>query len=788
MKTDFIHLHVHTQYSLLDGAIRIPDLLSKCKEFGMKSVAITDHGAMYGVLDFYIRAKREGIKPIIGCEFYLSPEHRTDQEKEPFHIVLLAMNLTGYKNMMKMASIAQFEDFFHKSCINMKTLIAHNEGLIALTACQRGHIPWLIGQNNMAGDREKAKEFHQIFGDRLYFELQENGLPEQILANQGMKQLAAELGIKTVATNNCHYLNKDEACVHEVLLCIQSNRTIKDPKRSRRLSDEFYFKSAAEMKKCCRHTPEAIAATVEIAERCNLEIALGENHFPDFQVPEGETMATVFTATCHDGLLERFTAMRKAGTFNPPMKDDYKKRLTYEIDTIIAMGLHGFFLIFADLINWAKEHDISLNAGYGTGACSLVAYCLRLTNIDPIHYGLFFERFLNIKRKNRPLFGVYCCQKHRRKVLQYLRNKYGANNVGQVLTFDVMDAHKTIQDVGKVMGIPGNELKKIIGLISPDIWRGRIERSIVEEPRLQDAINKDPQIAKLLHVAQSLERNNRNISSSATEVILAPQPLEEFLPVCKIQAGKILTQYDDRWLHQLGLFTFQLCGFKSLSIIEKTLKCIKEDCGIDLDLETIPLDNLKTFDLICNGDTKWVFDLESSKIRQLLTKLAPTRFSDLVALLALYRPGPLESGMMDNFIEAKHGCAIATYLPPQVTSVLEETYGIIVFQEQIVQITQILANYSLIDADVLRVAMGTHKEKVLKQEKLRFVAGALHNGLSKTRATYLFNLMERTAGFLTPKSAIVTRALISYQTAYLKANYPDQFMSSTTFSQQKDIG
>ena len=778
MSAGFVHLHVHTQYSLLDGAIRIPDLLDKCKEYGMDSVALTDHGAMYGALEFYVKAKKAGIKPIIGCEFYMAPGKRTDQEKAHFHLVLLAMDFTGYKNLMKLAAIAQFEGFYYKPRIDMETLVAHNEGLIALTACLHGQIPWLIGNNDMNGARAKAQEFQAVFGDRLYFELQENGIPEQTPVNEGMKKLAAELGIKTVATNDCHYLNQDEAHAHEVLLCIQTNHTITDSKRFKFSTNEFYFKSPEEMKKRFHHTPEAIAASVEIAERCNLEIAFGDYYFPIFPVTEGETLESMFTKACKEGLKERFAAMRAAGTFNPAAEKQYKDRLALEIEVINTMGFPGYFLIVADFINWAKDQGIPVGPGRGSGAGSLAAYCMRITNIDPIPYGLLFERFLNIERKGMPDFDIDFCQERRGEVIDYVKDKYGgASHVAQILTYGTMKARGVIRDVGRAMDLPLREVDRIAKLI-PEELKMTIKKAVAEEPRLQDAASRDPRIAELLRVAQSLEGLARHTSTHAAGVVVSPQPMVEFLPTCKGKEGETLTQYDMKHTEMTGLIKFDFLGLKTLTVIDKALKHIKADIGTDLDIDAIPMDDLKTFDLLCKGDALGIFQLESSGMRELLVKMAPTQFSDLIALVALYRPGPLDSGMVDDFVETKHGRATANYPLPQLKSVLEETYGVIVYQEQVMQIANILASYSLGDADNLRRAMGKKIAEVMDKEKVKFMAGAEKNNIPKDKAEFVFDLMAKFAGYGFNKSHSAAYALICYQTAYLKAHHPAQFMAA----------
>jgi DNA polymerase-3 subunit alpha len=748
----------------------------------MDSVAITDHGAMHGALEFYVKAKKAHIKPIIGCEFYMAPESRTDKKQasgvHAFHILLLAMNHTGYKNLMKLASIAQFEGFYYKPRIDMEVLTAHNEGLIAMTACLHGQIPWLIQQSDHAGARNKGKELQGIFGDRLYFELQENNIPEQAVVNKGLIELGKELGVKVVATNDCHYLNRGEAHAHEILLCIQTGKTITDPKHFSFSSDEFYFKPPEEMKARFAYCPEAIATTVEIADRCNLEIDFGNYHFPRFPVPDGETLESMFTASCRRGLKERFAAMRAAGQFTPEKEKIYTERLNIEIDVINKMGFPGYFLIVADFINWAKDRGIPVGPGRGSGAGSLAAYCMRITNLDPIPYGLIFERFLNIERKSMPDFDVDFCQDRRSEVIDYVREKYGgAAHVAQIVTYGSMKARGVIRDVGRAMDIPFGEVDKIAKLV-PDQLKMTIKKAMEEEPRLKDAADKDPRIEELLRVSQTLEGLARHTSTHAAGVVVSPEPMVEYLPTCRGSNEETLTQYDMKHTEMTGLIKFDFLGLKTLTVIDKALKHIKSDVGIDLDIDAIPMDDLKTYDLLCAGDALGIFQLESSGMRELLVKMAPTQFSDLIALVALYRPGPLESGMVNDFVETKHGRATAHYPLPQIKSVLEETYGVIVYQEQVMKIANILASYSLGDADNLRRAMGKKIPEEMEKQRNKFMTGALKNNIPADKAEYIFDLMAKFAGYGFNKSHSAAYALVSYQTAYLKAHYPAQFMAA----------
>ncbi len=749
----------------------------------MESVAITDHGAMYGALEFYLKAKKAGIKPIIGCEFYVAPNNRKEKKAvggtTAFHLVLLAMNSQGYKNLMKLASIAQFEGFYYRPRIDMEVLRENNEGIIALSACLHGQVPWLIGRNEMAAARAKAEEFKDIFGDRFYFELQENGIDKQQAVNDGLKKLAKELDIKLVATNDCHYLNKDEAYAHEVLLCIQMNRTINDPKRFRFSTDEFYFKSADDMKRAFHHCPESIATTQEIADRCNLELSFDEYHFPEFPVPEGETLESMFVQSCRKGLESRFDEMKAAGTYNEEVKKTYTERLDMEIDVINTMGFPGYFLIVADFINWAQSQDIPVGPGRGSGAGSLAAFCMRITNIDPIPYGLIFERFLNIERKSMPDFDVDFCMDRRGEVIDYVRRKYGgAKHVAQIITYGSMKAKGVIRDVGRALDIPLHEVNYIAKLI-PESLKMTIQKALEEEPKILEAADKDPRIAELLRVSQTLEGLARHTSTHAAGVVVSPKPMYEYLPTCRGDNDEeTITQYDMKHTEKTGLIKFDFLGLKTLTVIDKAIKHIKADRGIDLNINTIAMDDAKTFDLLRAGNALGIFQLESTGMRDLLVKMAPEQFSDLIALVALYRPGPLDSGMVNDFVETKHGNKSPNYPLPQIEFILEETYGVIVYQEQVMKIANVLANYSLGDADILRRAMGKKIPEVMEEEKIKFMAGARENKIDEKKAEYVFDLMAKFAGYGFNKSHSAAYALVSYQTAFLKAHYPAQFMTS----------
>ena len=780
MSAPFVHLHVHTQYSMLDGAIRLADLIDKAKEYDMEAVAVTDHGAMYGALEFYTKAKKAGIKPLVGCEFYIAQKSHLIQDKTAghnFHMVLLAMDETGYRNLMKLASIAQTRGFYYKPRIDQEVLAEHNEGLLALTACLHGEIPWLITHNNMDGARKKASELQQIFGDRLYFELQENGIEDQKIANKGLMDLGRELGIKLVATNDCHYLNQNESYAHEVLLCIQTGKTINDPKRFRFSTDQLYFKSPDEMSRQFSYCPEALANTLEVADRCNLELTFGDHHFPIFKVSAGETLEIRFAEASWDGLEERLAHLRELQEVSPELEQQYRDRLTMEIDIIQEMGFSGYFLIVADFINWAKSKSIPVGPGRGSGAGSLAAFCMSITDIDPIPYGLIFERFLNVERKSMPDFDVDFCKERRDEVIDYVRSRYGGDeHVAQIVAYGSMKARAVLRDVGRVLEVPLPVVDRIAKLV-PDEMKITLKKAIDKEPRLREAMKQDD-VRELLDVAQTLEGLSRHKSTHAAGVVVSPGPMVDYLPVCVGPKKEILTQYDMKYTEMTGLIKFDFLGLKTLTVIDRALKLIEQASGSWLDLSKITMDDPLTYDLLCKGDSLGVFQLESDGMRELLVKMAPEQFSDLIALVALYRPGPLDSGMVDQFVETKHGHRPPEYPLPQIQPVLEETYGVIVYQEQVMKIANIMASYSLGDADILRRAMGKKIPAVMEEQRAKFMAGCAENGIPEERGTYVFDLMAKFAGYGFNKSHSAAYALIAYQTAYLKAHYPAQFLAA----------
>ncbi len=776
----FVHLHVHSHYSMLDGAIRIDDLLDRCKEYNMGAVALTDHGAMFGALEFYEKATRAGIKPLVGCEFYVAQNGRLKRGANTghnFHLVLLAMDRTGYLNLMKLASAAQTEGFYYKPRIDYDLLYEHNQGLIALSACLYGEVAWRLTHNDPDGARARALELRKVFGDRLYFELQENGIEKQKVANQGLLELGRELGIKVVATNDCHYLRKDESFAHEVLLCIQTGKTISDPKRFRFSTDELYFKPAETMAEQFSYCPEALTNTLEVAGRCNLELTFDTHYFPSFPVPKGETLDTLFERSCVDGLDRRFAHMEKNGHLTPETKKLYRDRLRMEIGVIQEMGFSAYFLIVADFITWAKQQNIPVGPGRGSGAGSLAAYCMEITDIDPIPFGLIFERFLNVERKSMPDFDVDFCKDGRDKVISYVRQRYGGDDhVAQIVAFGSMKARAVIRDVGRVLEIPLPDVDRIAKLV-PEELNITLPKAIEKEPRLREAM-KDENIKQLLTIAQTLEGLARHRTTHAAGVVISPTPMVDFLPLCIGQDKEVLTQFDMKYTEKTGLIKFDFLGLKTLTVIDRALKLIRQDVGTEIRLDSIPLDDPKTYRLLCRADSLGIFQLESDGMRDLLKKMQPEVFTDLIALVALYRPGPIKSGMVDTFVDTKHGRRPPEYHLPQLEEVLRETYGVIVYQEQVMKIANILADYSLGDADILRRAMGKKNHEVMEEEREKFMAGARKNKIPEDKATYIFDLMAKFAGYGFNKSHSAAYALIAYQTAYLKAHYPSQYMAA----------
>ena len=780
---EFVHLHLHTEWSLLDGALRVEDVAKKAVEYGMPAVAITDHGNLYGVIHFYEKMRAAGVKPLIGCEFYVAPGSRFEKKAKSaheagYHLVLLAQNETGYRNLLKLATKAHFEGFYWKPRIDKELLQEYNEGLIALTACLHGEIPAAI----LAGEKDRALElirtYSALFPGRFYLEVQENGLPEQKKVNEILLEMAETLGLPVVATNDCHFLSPEDAFVHEVLLCIQTGKTLDDPNRFRFETDKVYLAPPEEMAARFRDYPEEVLTnTLEIAERINLELKLGEPRFPIYPIPQGKTYEEVFEEKARQGFEERLAELKSGPGLAAP-ESEYRERLDYEIEVIKKKGFASYFLIVSDFIGWARSRGIPVGPGRGSAAGSLVAYAMRITNLDPIRYGLLFERFLNVERTSLPDIDVDFCMQRRDEVIEYVRQKYGGEEfVAQIATFGQLKARAVVRDVGRALGFKPKEIDPIAKLI-PEGPNVTLAEALAAEPRLRELAEKNERVGQLFAIARALEGLPRHSSTHAAGVVIADRPLTEYLPLMKGEKGEIITQFDMKAVEKIGLIKFDFLGLKTLTIIDHTLKLIREYYGREIDLDQLPLDDEKTFELLRRGETDGVFQLESSGMKDLLRRLRPTDFNDLIAVLALYRPGPLESGMVEQYIEVKHGRRKPDYLHPKLEPILRETYGVILYQEQVMKIAQELAGYSLGEADILRKAMGKKIPEVMAEQRERFVSGAVERGISRELAEHIFDLMEKFAGYGFNKSHSAAYALVAYQTAYLKAHYPLCYMAA----------
>ncbi|WP_372680314.1 DNA polymerase III subunit alpha [Desulfosarcina sp.] len=784
--SEFVHLHVHTQYSLLDGAIRLADLFKKVKAFGMPAVALTDHGTMFGALDFYQQATSAGIKPIIGCECYVAP--RTLADKTPLdrdgtrHLVLLAENQQGYRNLCKLATVGQMEGYYYKPRIDKALLAAHAEGLIALSACLKGDVPQYILANQMDKAEEAARYYLQTFGEGNYFlELQNNGIPAQEKVNQGLVELSGKLGIPLVATNDCHYLNQQDAKAHEILLCVQTQKTMADTDRFVFDSNQLYFKSPEEMNGYFADYPGAIDNTVAIADRCYIEFDFKTYHFPQFDAESGKTADELFDQQVRDGYDRRMAVVRKKTADLD--ETIYRERLEYELKTIKEMGFPGYFLIVADFIRYAKENGIPVGPGRGSAAGSLVSFALNITDLDPIEHGLIFERFLNPSRISMPDIDVDFCIHGRERVYNYVVERYGGGDyVAQIITFGKMKAKLVIRDVGRALGLPLAEVDTIAKLI-PDSLKMTIDKALKEEPKLAQMVASDPRIKELIDISRALEGLSRHASTHAAGVVIGDRPLVDYLPLYKGKKGEVVTQFDMKKVEDIGLVKFDFLGLRNLTVIDHALKSITAQGKTAPDLSDLPFDDEKTFALLQAGDTTGVFQLESSGMKNLLVRLHPESFDDLTALVALYRPGPLDSGMVDDFVDRKHGRKQVVYPVACLEPILQETYGVMVYQEQVMQVAGELAGYSMADADSLRKAIGKKIEALMAKHREKFISGAVKNGVDKAIATELFDLIEKFGGYGFNKSHSAAYALIAYQTAYLKAHFPVEFMAALLTSE-----
>ncbi len=777
----FTHLHLHTQYSLLDGAIRVKDLFPKVQALGMDTVAVTDHGNMFGALDLYTEAKAAGVKLIFGCETYVAATDRTDRtNRRNYHLILLAKNEVGYKNLSFLNSKGYLEGFYYNPRIDKPLLREHTEGLVGLSACLGGEIAQTLEKNGVAAAEEVAKEYASMFapGD-FYLELMPTPTPEQDTLNGELKRMASKLSLPLVATNDCHYVNRTDAQAHDVLMAIQTNKSLKDEKRLKHVVDSYYMKTPAEMEAAFADCGQAIENTAKIAAECNVKLKLDQTYLPTYKVPDGHTLDSYIAELIAKGLERRFGELTTRGVkFDP---DRYRERCKTELAVIQQMGFSGYFLIVWDFINWAKDHGIPVGPGRGSGAGSCVAWALRITDIDPLEFKLLFERFLNPERVSMPDFDVDFCMNRRGEVIKYVQEKYGKDQVGQIATFHQLKARGVIRDIARVMEIPFAEADKLAKLV-PEPVQGKsppVREAIEQTPELKQLYNESPLHRELLDLAASLEGLNRNAGMHAAGIVIAEKPLWEYVPCFLGQNDEIVTQFAMKEVEKAGLVKFDFLGLKTLTVLQCALKLVNQQRppGDELDIDTIPKDDADVYKMISRGDTTGVFQLESSGFREMLKKLKPDCLEDIVAAGALYRPGPLEGGMVDDFINRKHGRQRVEYPHPWLETVLRDTYGVIVYQEQVMQIAQVLGGYSLGGADLLRRAMGKKKPEEMAKEKVKFLAGAKDKQVDTKVAADVFDLMEKFAGYGFNRSHSAAYGWVTYQTAYLKHHYPHEFMA-----------
>ncbi len=780
---DFTHLHLHTQYSLLDGAIRTKDLFPKVKALGMDTVAVTDHGNMFGAIDLFTEAKKHDVKLVFGCETYVAATDRKDKtNRRNYHLILLAQNDVGYKNLSYLNSMGYLEGFYYNPRIDKQLLRDHSEGLIGLSACLGGEVAQTLEKQGIAAAEEVAKEYASIFAPGDFFlELMPTGTPEQQTLNDELRRMGPKLGIPLVATNDCHYVNRSDAAAHNVLMAIQTGKSLKDDKRLKHEVDSYYIKSPGEMNAHFKDVPEALENTLAIAKRCNVKMKFGETYLPNYKVPEGETLDSYIGNIVDKGLDRRFGEMRKAGrAFDV---DEYRARCTRELGVIQKMGFSGYFLIVWDFINYAKEHGIPVGPGRGSGAGSAVAWAMRITDIDPIEFKLLFERFLNPERISMPDFDVDFCMNRRGEVIKYVEEKYGKNQVGQIATFHQLKARGVIRDIARVMDIPFAEADKLAKLV-PEAVQGKtlpVREAIEQTPELKALYTDSPMHRELLDIAAGLEGLNRHAGMHAAGVVISERPLWEYVPCFRGQNDEIITQFAMKEVEKAGLVKFDFLGLKTLTVLQTAVRLVNEQRAVtgepELDLALIPKDDAGVYRMIAKGDTTGVFQLESGGFREILKKLKPDCLEDIVAAVALYRPGPLEGGMVDDFIERKHGRKKVEFPHPDLAGVLADTYGVIVYQEQVMQIAQVLAGYSLGKADLLRRAMGKKDKAVMDAEKAGFVEGAVGRGVDGKLAGDVFDLIAFFAGYGFNRSHSAAYGWVTYQTAYLKHHYPHEFMA-----------
>jgi DNA polymerase-3 subunit alpha len=783
--TPFVHLHCHTDYSLLDGACEIGQLMDTVAAQKMPAVAMTDHGNLFGAVQFYNTAKAKGVQPVIGCEVYVSKGGHKDQTEGYNHLVLLCENQDGYRNLIQLVSTGYLEGFYYKPRIDKDLLARHSRGLIAMSACLKGDINETLLSDRYDDARRLAYTYTDIFGRGNFFlEIQDHHLEQDTRVNPLINRLSQETGIPLVATNDSHYLRRDDARAHDILMCISTGKTVNDPNRMKWSGPEFYLKTRAEMMQLFGELEDALDRTWEIAQRCHVKLEKIANPFPKFEVPPEHNADTYFEHVAREGFEKRrprLEALRKAGRLKHAIPL-YIERLEREIRMIQQMKFSGYFLIVWDFIRYAKQRGIPVGPGRGSAAGSLVGYAMQITDIDPLEYGLLFERFLNPERISLPDIDVDFCMNRRGEVIQYVTEKYGREQVAQIITFNTLGARAAIKDVGRVLDMSFADVDRVTKLV-PNVLNIGLEDAIKQEPGFQDLARRDARVADVLEVAQRLEGMARNCSVHAAGVVISPQPLKELVPLYRTNKDEIVTQYDMSGLEKLSLLKMDFLGLTTLTLIDDALKLIEQRHGVRIVPEDLPLDDAKTYEIFTKGYTSGVFQFESPGMRDILRRYQPVRIEDLTALNALYRPGPIQGGMIDDFIERKHGRRPVQYDLPVLKELLEETYGVIVYQEQVMQIASCLAGYSLGDADILRRAMGKKKPEEMVAQRERFLQGAAEKGFPAKKAGKIFDLMEQFAGYGFNKSHSAAYAFLAYVTAYLKAHYPVDFMAALLTSE-----
>ena len=781
--SNFVHLHLHTDYSLLDGACEIGELTAETARRKMPAVAVTDHGNLFAASTFYHQAVTHGVKPIIGCEVYVAPDshkNRGADAERSNHLVLLCENDEGYRNLIKLVSTGYLDGFYYKPRIDHDLLAKHNKGLIALSACLRGEVADALLSEKYEQARTNAHRLRDIFGKGNFFlEIQDQGMDVEQRINRDLVRLSHESGIPLVATNDCHYLTRSDSHAQEVLMCIQTGKTMSDTNRMKFPTDQFYFKTAEEMAQVFRELPDALDRTVAIASRCNVKIQRVGNPFPEFTVPEGHTTDSYFEKVVREGFARRAQQLERLGKENRLRHalSEYERRLSDEIAMIQKMRFAGYFLIVSDFIHYARAQGVPVGPGRGSAAGSLVSYALHITDVDPLQYDLLFERFLNPERISMPDIDIDFCMRRRGEVIEYVRHKYGAESVAQIITFGTMAAKAVLKDAGRALDMPYGDVDKIAKLIPPTL-NIELEDALKQTPQLEALRKSDEKVRELVEVALRLEGLARHASTHAAGVVISPQPLTEIVPLYKSNKDEVTTQYDMNALERIGLLKMDFLGLTTLTVLDDAVRMIKQNRNLEIDLSTLPLDDASTYALFSRGDTTGIFQFESHGMRDILRQYQPSRLEDLTALNALYRPGPIQGGMIPDFIARKHGKKKVSYDLPELEEILSETWGVILYQEQVMQIANRLAGFSLGDADLLRRAMGKKKPEEMAAQREKFLTGCHARSVPSKKAEKIFDLMAEFAGYGFNKSHSCAYALLAYQTAWLKTHYPVEFMAA----------